>query len=98
MNWDVIVTTLGGSALLLAAVAWLVRSIIGQYLSKDLSRFKTELQSQRDKEIEAFKAELQLKNEKNSFRFNTLHVQRAEILAKLYAMLDDLYGSTQLLW
>lgn len=35
---------LGGSAILLGAVAWLIRSIISQGLSKDIAVFKTEIQ------------------------------------------------------
>ena len=97
MNWETIINTLGGTAILVTAVAWLVRSLIGQYLNKDIERFKAKLQAQSDKEIESIKASLQLENQKSSFRFNTLHVRRAEVMAKLYAMLDDLYGSTQML-
>jgi hypothetical protein len=40
---DTVVVALGGSAVLIGAVAWLARSLVGQLLSKDLERFKSEL-------------------------------------------------------
>ena len=97
MNLESIIQTLGGTAILVAAMAWLARSLIGQYLNKDIERFKSDLQAKGHKEIEALKAELKLEIEKASFQFNTLHLKRAEVMAKLYGMLDEQYGNTQLL-
>jgi hypothetical protein len=97
MNWEPVIQTLGGTAILVAVTAWLARSLIGQYLNKDIERFKSDLQAKSDREIESLKAELKLEIDKASFQFNTLHLKRAEVMAKLYEMLDDLYGNTQLL-
>jgi len=97
MNWEIIVNTLGGTAILVSAMAWLARSLIGQYLNKDIERFKSDLKANSDKEVESLKAELKLEIDKASFQFNTLHFKRAEVMAKLYEMFDDLYGNTRLL-
>ena len=97
MNWEPVIQTLGGTAIAVAALAWLARSLIGQFLSKDIERYKTEIQAKSDKEIETFKAGLRIEIDKATFKFNTLHDKRAKVIAQLYEMLDDLYGNTQLL-
>jgi len=66
---------IGGSAVLLAVLGWLARSLIVHLLAKDIETFKANLQleSQRelaqlksslDKDIEAFKTNLQLESQR----------------------------------
>ena len=66
-----ILTFVGGGGILLAIVAWVVRSIINHYLTKDVEKYR-----------DALKAE--------SFRFSRLHEKRGEVIAQLYANLDEL--------
>jgi len=89
MDWGFIVQTLGGAAILVAAAAWLFRSLIGQFLSKDLERFKSDLKSQNEREIESLKSDLKIEAEKKTLQFSTLHSKRAEIMADLYEKLFD---------
>jgi len=69
MDWTVIVSSIGGSAVLFGVLGFLTRSIIVQFLNKD---------------IENFKNALQLKAIEHQVRFNSLHAKRAEIIAEFY--------------
>ena len=67
---EVILASIGGSALMLAAVGFLVRSLIVHLLTKDISVFKSDL------EKVAFEHQI---------RFSQLHEIRAKTTASLYA-------------
>ncbi len=70
--WEHIVTTLGLSALLVSAVAWLARSIITHVLSKDIERFKLQIQK------EALEHQI---------RFRRVDEKVAEALSQVYGRL-----------
>ncbi len=91
MMWDEIIKTLGGSAILVAALAWLARSLLTKLLSKDLEKFKSDLQVSSQQSIEGFKSSLQIEAHRRSIEFSALHSKRAEFVAELYAKLQSLY-------
>lgn len=68
----------GGSAMFLAAVAWLVRSLITHRLNKDIDNFKTKLEHES-------RAQLQ--------RLSILNEKRAEIIEGLYHRIDTFVKS-----
>ena len=74
--WETVLTAVGGSAVLIGAVAWLVRSLMLHLLSKDL---------------ETFKGQLQLAAFEHQVRFTQLHERRASILADLYSKIVQLH-------
>lgn len=73
---ETVLTAVGGSAILIGAVAWLVRSLMLHLLSKDL---------------ETFKGQLQLAAFEHQVRFTQLHERRASILAELYSKIVQLH-------
>ena len=81
--WGTILTALGGAAMVLGAVAWLVREIIVRILDKDVESYKTKLQGESDKKLEELKSELRMVE----FRSSKLHEKRAEVVAELYGRL-----------
>src|SRR5450759_1775128 len=91
MLWEDILRTLGGMAILVAAMAWLSKSLLMALLSKDLERFKSDLQVSAQKSIESFKASLQLEAQRNAVEYAALHSKRAELIADLYARIVSLY-------
>ena len=72
----IIVSSIGGSAILFAALAWLTKSVINHFLSKDIEKFKRELQKS------AFEHQI---------RFSQLHERRANIIADIYGRLYEFY-------
>ena len=58
--WDGIIKFIGGSAIVIAAIAWLIRKVISQLLTKDVEKYKFDLKRDADKEIESLKASFNL--------------------------------------
>lgn len=73
---ETVLAAVGGSAVLIGAVAWLVRSLMLHLLSKDL---------------ETFKGQLQLAAFEHQVRFTQLHDRRASTLADLYSKIVQLH-------
>lgn len=71
-----IIKFVGGSTVLLVMIAWLIRSIVTQYLSKD---------------IEAFKSQLRVQALEHEIRFARLHEKVAETIAKTYGKLQRIF-------
>jgi hypothetical protein len=87
--WQTIITALGGTALLLGAVAWMVKKIVVHFLDKDVEAYKVKLQADADRQLEAFKTELRL----IEFRSTKLHDKRAEAVAEIYRRLANLQSA-----
>jgi hypothetical protein len=76
-TWKAIIENLGGSAILIAAIAWLIRSIVLHLLSKDVETYKRDLGRQ------VFEHEV---------RFQRMHEKQAEVISELYSLLFEFYS------
>jgi hypothetical protein len=100
--WREILLALGGNATLLLVLAFLSRSLLQTWLTKDIKKFETDLKGKADSELERLKAELkaegdvsieqlkgrlQLAATEHEVRFSNLHQKRAEVIADLYQRL-----------
>jgi hypothetical protein len=72
MDWTIIISSIGGSAVLFGILAFLTRSIFVHFLDKD---------------VENFKNALQLRAIEHQVRFNSLHAKRAEAIIEFYQKL-----------
>ena len=90
-----VVKFLGGTALVLAAVGWLVRSLIGHFLSKDVESFKHRLQSESTVELERLRHSLRLVASEHEKQIHLLQERRAEVIAELYARLIEFLGAAE---
>ena len=82
--WTEVLKFVGGIAVLLAVVAWLIRSLIRHLLSKDIERYKFDLKREADKELALIKAALNIEALTYQIRFSKLHDRRADIIERLY--------------
>ena len=87
VDWWALITSFGGNAALLLALAYLAKTLISSKLSKEAEAFKIELQGQTDVEIERLKSSLQIAATEHQIRFSKLHDRRALVIAKLYRLL-----------
>ena len=87
INWQEIITTVGGDAVLIAAAAWLIKALVANRLAIDVEKFKVEMKATADAEIERVKAFLN--------RASRVHERELEILGKLYRHLHDAQGLFQ---
>jgi hypothetical protein len=91
INWQDVITTVGSGSALLAAAAWLIKTVLNNRLARDADVFKTQLKADADKEIERLKTSLQMVAVEHQVRFSKLHEKHAEVIAELYKRLVDVY-------
>ena len=73
--WQAFIGALGAGGVLVGILAFLGKALLGQLLEKDLARFRSELQIVADE---------------RSVVFERLHGQRANIIARTYALVVEL--------
>lgn len=92
MFWEDLLRTLGGMAILVTAMAWLSKSLLTNLLSRDLERFKSELQASSQRSVESLKATLQIEAHRRATEYSALHAKRAELISELYVRAVGLYA------
>jgi hypothetical protein len=80
--------TLGGTAIAVAAMAWLARSVITQWLSKDIEAHKAKLKAEADVSLERLRSELQITAARRNIEYARIHEKRLEIISELAGKLD----------
>ena len=84
IDWGSVLQTLGSSAIIVGALAWIAKSILGTYFSKHIEKHKNELSSQTALETERLRSSLEIEAAKRTLEYTALHTKRAEITAHLY--------------
>lgn len=85
----------GGSGILLAAVAWLIRSALSHAVARDLEAFKANLQTASTMGAERLRHELHLVAADVEKRTGLLNEKRAEVIAELYKRLIDFLSAAE---
>ena len=87
--WESILLALGGNAALLVVLGLLARSLLSQYLAKDLKRFETELSQRTQLAAEELKHRLGLAAHEHHVRFSKLHERQAQVIEEIYSRVLD---------
>lgn len=87
--WQTILFAFGGNAALLAILAYASKTLLEKLITRDTTRFETDLRVKSDSAIEHLKNELQLKSIEHQVRFSRLHEKRADVIADLYGHLVE---------
>lgn len=95
--WTEITKVFGGAAAFIAALVWLAKLLVSQWLKKDLEVFKSKVQSAATAGIEEVKSHLTQLSTEHEVRFTLLHTKRAEIISELYEKIVDAYSHTLVL-
>jgi hypothetical protein len=95
MDWTVILSVFGGSAVFFGAAAWLTRSLVTHLLSKDVEKFKAELNLQHTLAIERTRSDLQRLVKEHEIKYERLHTERAERVAELYQHIVETNDAVQ---
>ena len=86
---------IGGTAVAIGIVGWLVRSLIKHFLDKDVELFRQSLQSQAAVELEKLKHELRLAAVSYEKQVTLLQEKRASVIAELYSKLIDFLDAAE---
>jgi hypothetical protein len=87
---------LGGNVVFLGVVAFLGRSVIGQWLNKDLERFKGDLRNSANAELEQLRSSLEIAANEHSILLTRLQDRRAEVIDQLYGRLATAIADSKL--
>jgi hypothetical protein len=87
IDWQAVITALGGDVVLLGAAAWLTKSLVSHRLTLEAEKFKIEVKASADTEIERVKALLT--------RGSRIHERQLDILQKLYRHFTEAEGWLQ---
>jgi hypothetical protein len=88
INWQDVITSLGGNVVILGAVGWLIKMLVSNRFALDAEKFKIELKASADTEIERVRAFLT--------RASRVHERQVETLTKLHRHLFQAQGYLQL--
>ncbi len=89
-------TVIGGisiAGMAIAALAYLARSLTVHFLDRDLRAYEIGLKAAADRELESLKAQLSLAGREREIVLAAMHQKRLEIIAELYARIDDANGA-----
>ena len=89
MDWPDIIKTIGANAVFLAVVGFVAKSLFNQMLTRDVDKFRIELQATNDKELAKFRSELEKTVFEHQTRFTKLYDKRAEIIGNIYPLILD---------
>lgn len=92
--WKEILAASGGTAAIIGVVVWLTKSIIANYLTKDVEIYKTRIKAESDKDIEKFKSDLKKIAFEHEIQFSRLHEKRMELISELYSKMYNVRMST----
>jgi hypothetical protein len=87
LNWQDIITTVGGQGAFLGVAAWLIKTLLNNKWAREFEAFKNRLQSESNIEIERLRSSLQITELEHQVRFSKLHEKRAQVIAELYKRL-----------
>lgn len=99
--WQTILIGFGGPSFLIGVLAYLSKTLLTQWLSREVRRqdaelsrnaksFELELKAKYDLAAEQLKSELQRSASEHQIRFARLHEKRAETIAEAYALLAEI--------
>ena len=89
INWQELLTTLGGGGLVLAAAAWFTKALLSHALDRDAESYKARLKADSDIQVEHLKSTLQIAAYEHQVTFASLHAKQAEAIAEIYAQMVD---------
>jgi len=89
--YEQILLILGGSGILVTAVAWLIRSLVTHLLSKDVENFKEQLKAANALELERLRSELAIHALEHEVKFRRIDEKVAKHLNIIYQRLFKLY-------
>lgn len=92
INWQDLLTNIGSTGVIVAAMTWLAKTLLSDRLARQVEAFKIELKANADAANERVKNSLHIMALEHQVRFSKLHEKRAEVIDELYKRLVALEG------
>ncbi len=99
VDWTGLFKTLGSTAIIVAALAWLSKALFNHLLSRDIERFKAsftaELKNKYDKELEQFKANITKELEQFKTNITAQGLREERIRKEIIRWANPILGAVQ---
>ncbi len=99
VDWTGLFKTLGSTAIIVAAFAWLSKALFNHLLSRDIERFKArfaaELKNNYDKELEQFKANITKELEQYKTNITAQGLREERIRKEIIRWANPILGAVQ---
>jgi len=94
--WASIALSTISSSIFLGILAFLFKSLVGQLLSRDIEKFKIQLEKSYAIELERLRVDLRKEAFEHETKFGNLHVKQMEIIAEVFRRLSKI--ETRFVW
>lgn len=84
---ETVIAALGANALVLGALAYLIKTLIGARLEKDLTEFKNNIERKATQEMERFRAQLEKDRLRMQISYGGIFERQADAILALYGSL-----------
>lgn len=84
---ETVLAALGANALVLGALAYLIKALIGARLEKDLAEFKSSVERKASEEMERFRAQLEKDRLRMQISYGGIFERQADAILALYGSL-----------
>lgn len=84
---ETVIAALGANALVLGALAYLIKALIGARLEKDLTEFKNNIERKATQEMERFRAQLEKDRLRMQISYGGIFERQADAILALYGSL-----------
>lgn len=86
---EIIFGAIAANAIVIAVLGFLARTIIKHFLSKDIERFKSNLESEAKSEIESYRSNLEKERIRLQISYSGIFEKQASVIIEMYKLILD---------
>ncbi|MDD2271525.1 MAG: hypothetical protein PHP95_15140 [Desulfuromonadaceae bacterium] len=86
---EIIFGAIAANAIVIATLGFLARTIIKHFLSKDIERFKSNLESEAKSEIESYRSNLEKERIRLQISYSGIFEKQASVIIEMYNLILD---------
>jgi hypothetical protein len=92
---DSVWAAITANTLVLAVLGFLAKSLISQFLEKDVAKFKSNIEETAKSEIEKYKSELEIERIKLQIAYGGIFEKQADVITEIYKKIVDFENKVQ---
>ena len=94
--YETIIAAIFANAIALAVLGFLLKSLLGQFLAKDMAAFQAKLEEKSNSTLEAYRADLEKERIKLQIAYGGIFEKQANTILELFKLLSKLERQMQL--